>query len=193
MPLIKDTELRVLLLVARQTVGRSNQMGQKREADWLAHSQIKTRTGRASEAISTAIDTLVQKGLLEVLTPDGTLLMRPEERRACRGTLLYRITPQAFHIPLTDFHRKNEMYFGKPKTTETIQQPNYRSFRKPKRSQDGKKSSEDVSPKTSPDRPSERPNSPNTRMEREETKQLIRERLKQINSVPTTGRRRNTP
>ena len=62
MPKLKDTELRVLLLVARQTIGRSG-----KEVDWLAHSQLRKRTGRASEAVSAAVDSLIQKGLLEPL------------------------------------------------------------------------------------------------------------------------------
>ena len=95
MPRLRDTELRVLLLVARQTFGRAG-----KNADWLAHSQLKARTGRASEAISAAIDALVRSGLLEVFTTEGRALSSPHERQAHRGALLYRIAPTALQVTL---------------------------------------------------------------------------------------------
>ena len=111
MPKLKDTELRVLLLVARQTIGRSG-----KEVDWLAHSQLRKRTGRASEAVSAAVDSLIQKGLLEVFTLTGERLPTPEARRFHRGILLYRLSSMV---------DKADRAVDKSKTTEDI----YSSFR----------------------------------------------------------------
>lgn len=117
MPKLKDTELRVLLLVARQTIGRSG-----KEVDWLAHSQLRKRTGRASEAVSAAVDSLIQKGLLEVVTLTGERLPSPEARRFHRGILLYRLSSMV---------DKADRAVDKSKTTEYIHS-SLRSLRFPK-------------------------------------------------------------
>ncbi|WP_394796298.1 hypothetical protein [Armatimonas sp.] len=117
MPKLKDTELRVLLLVARQTIGRSG-----KEVDWLAHSQLRKRTGRASEAVSAAVDSLIQKGLLEVVTLTGERLPTPEARRFHRGILLYRLSSMV---------DKADRAVDKSKTTEYIYS-SLRSLRFPK-------------------------------------------------------------
>uniref|UniRef100_UPI003750FDD7 hypothetical protein n=1 Tax=Armatimonas sp. TaxID=1872638 RepID=UPI003750FDD7 len=117
MPKLKDTELRILLLVARQTIGRSG-----KEVDWLAHSQLRKRTGRASEAVSAAVDSLIQKGLLEVFTVTGERLPTPEARRFHRGILLYRLSSMV---------DKADRAVDKSKTTEDIYS-SFRSFRFPK-------------------------------------------------------------
>lgn len=117
MPKLKDTELRILLLVARQTIGRSG-----KEVDWLAHSQLRKRTGRASEAVSAAVDSLIQKGLLEVVTVTGERLPTPEARRFHRGILLYRLSSMV---------DKADRAVDKSKTTEYIYS-SLRSLRFPK-------------------------------------------------------------
>src|ERR1051326_1992256 len=82
MPVLKDTEWRVLCVVVRATLGWTEGAGgQRKPQDWLTQSQLKERTGRASEAISHAIDTLVKKGLLEVHDEIGRMLASPQERR----------------------------------------------------------------------------------------------------------------
>lgn len=104
LPDLKDTELRLLLVVLRQTWGRG------KEADWLSHTQLKARTGRASEAVSGALDTLVRRGLLTVRDEHGVTLSEPDERQRsrarlhlCPGPLLHLLAPG---VPA-----------GKPKTT----------------------------------------------------------------------------
>jgi hypothetical protein len=86
LPALKDTELRVLLIVLRETTGRGG-----KPCDWLAHSQLKARTGRASEAISAAINALVIRGLLVVTDADSISLSSTSSRRAYRGKLYYRV------------------------------------------------------------------------------------------------------
>jgi hypothetical protein len=85
LPDLKDTELRVLLVVLRQTVGRGG-----KPADWLSHRQLKARTGRASEAIAAAVDALVRGGCLLVTDSAGLPLSTPAERRRYQGKLYYR-------------------------------------------------------------------------------------------------------
>ena len=162
MPTLKDTELRVLLLVARQTIGRSG-----KEVDWLAHSQLRKRTGRASEAVSAAVDSLIQKGLLEVVTTAGQRLPTPEARRFHRGILLYRLSSMVDKADsMTD---KADRAVDKSKTTEYIYS-SLRSLRFPKTvdgpEEGGRTRSEDT----------------------ERAKQQIRERLQGLK--PSTSRAR---
>ncbi len=87
LPTLKDTELRVLLVVLRETAGRSD-----KPRDWLAHSQLKGRTGRASEAVSAALAVLVRSRLLVITDAAGNPLVSPAARRAHRGRLYYRLS-----------------------------------------------------------------------------------------------------
>ena len=96
MPRLRDTELRVLLVVVRQTLGWQEGPGpmQRKERDWLTQSQLMRRTGRASEAVARAVDALVRDGLIEVLDRAGSALGTPAERRRHLGRLYYRLSPQ---------------------------------------------------------------------------------------------------
>src|SRR5579859_3934358 len=92
MPHLTDTEFRVLCMVVRETLGWADgQGGRRRETDRLTQRRLIARTGRASEAVSRAIDGLVRQCLIEVLTPSGVLLETPQERRRHRGRLLFRL------------------------------------------------------------------------------------------------------
>ena len=60
------------------------------QAAGLAYtSQLKARTGRASEAVSKAIDGLVKRGLILVCTEAGAPLNTPEARRRWQGKLFF--------------------------------------------------------------------------------------------------------
>ena len=99
MPLLSDTEWRLLCVVVRQTLGWEDGQGGRKREDWLTQSQLKARTGRASEAISRAIDGLAQKGLIQVCSEAGDVLATPQERQRCPGRLLFGLAPQALDTP----------------------------------------------------------------------------------------------
>ena len=67
MPSLKDSEWRVLCLIVRQTWGWKEGDGRK-HSDWITQKQMMRRTGRSSEALSRAVDALVRRGLIEVLS-----------------------------------------------------------------------------------------------------------------------------
>jgi len=94
MPQLKDTEWRVLLVICRQTLGRVERDGSRRKSDWLSQSQLKEKTGRASEAVSRAIDILVRKALIEVCDESGEILLSAQSRRASHGRLFFRLSPR---------------------------------------------------------------------------------------------------
>lgn len=93
MPILRDTELRVLLVVVRQTLGW--QVGKdpyrRKERDWLTQSQLMRRTGRASGAVARAVDALIRYGLIDVLDQAENRLTTAAERRRCLGRLYYRL------------------------------------------------------------------------------------------------------
>ena len=97
MPCLRDTELRVLLVVVRQTLGWRNgpDPALRKERDWLTQSQLMRRTGRASGAVARAVDALVRAGLIEVSDRTGAPLGTPAERRRHLGRLYYRLSMAA--------------------------------------------------------------------------------------------------
>jgi hypothetical protein len=97
LPLLKDTEARVWLVVWRQTHGwRADRTGGAgstpafKRRDWLSHSQLVRRTGRGSGAVSAAVAALVARGLLVVEDAAGRELPTREARRRHLGRLYYR-------------------------------------------------------------------------------------------------------
>ncbi len=103
MPRLRDTELRIMLVVLRQTWGwRADRSeggkhkhgekhgGKHKRRDWLSHRQLCRRTGRGSDAVSGAVASLVEAGLLVVEDAGGTALATAEERRRCLSRLYFR-------------------------------------------------------------------------------------------------------
>ena len=117
MPRLRDTELRVLLVVVRQTLGwqASPETTRRKERDWLTQSQLIRRTGRASGAVARAVDALVRASLIEVSDRAGVPLTTPGERRRHLGRLYYRLSP-AVAGPVGAGSSKSE--HAKPHTTK---------------------------------------------------------------------------
>lgn len=94
MPRLRDTELRVLLVVLRQTWGwqadRLEGNEKRKRRDWLSHSQICQRTGRGSDAVSSAVAALVVAGLIVVEDAAGNPLATPGQRQRSLGRLYFR-------------------------------------------------------------------------------------------------------
>jgi len=62
MPKLKDTELRLLLVLIRQTTGW-NRHGAEVS---LSYKQLSRKTGRASEALANALHSLATMGLIHI-------------------------------------------------------------------------------------------------------------------------------
>ena len=122
MPTLKDTEWRLLCVIARQTLGWRQGERERKERDWLTHSQLQERTGRASEALCRALDSLVRKGLVEAYDDRGTRLDTSAARRRSTGRLFYRLGTAAI-APKEGASPKSEMHISesgirKAKTTK---------------------------------------------------------------------------
>lgn len=125
MPTLRDTELRVLLVVVRQTLGWQDgpNSSRRKERDWLTQSQLMRRTGRASEAVSAAVDGLVRARLIEVQDRWRRPLVTPAERRRCLGKLYYRLGPELGENSL----RLPESEHAKPNITKETVTQKYRA------------------------------------------------------------------
>jgi hypothetical protein len=95
MPVLTDTELRVLLVVIRQTLGwtAGSQNGTRKERDWISLRQFEAKTGRGHTALSRAIQGLVEQEVILVEDRSANPLRTPRQRERCRGRLYYRLLP----------------------------------------------------------------------------------------------------
>ena len=130
MPQLRDTEWRILCIIVRQTIGRTERTsGARKSVDWLTHSQLKTRSGRASSAVSAAVDRLIRIGLIKVTNDAGKELISSRQRRRSRGRLYFRLASYADNKPshkVPAFEpsiSENDAYISqtenrKPKTTK---------------------------------------------------------------------------
>jgi|CXWL01.1.fsa_nt_gi phage replication O-like protein O len=94
MPFLGDTEWRMLCVIVRQT------FGWRKSEDWLSHSQLKSRTGRESAAVSRAVDTLVKRGLIVIRDRNDRRLHSTAERRRSRSRLVFAVHPLLLDSPL---------------------------------------------------------------------------------------------
>lgn len=80
---LKLAELKILLVIIRQTFGWSDNYTKtkRKERDWISGSQLALKTGSSKRAINEAIQNLVQKKLINVLSFSGDVLDAPEKRR----------------------------------------------------------------------------------------------------------------
>lgn len=96
-PTLTDTELRVLLVVIRATLGWREADGQGntryKTRDWINHAQLQRRTGRSSAAISRAVQSLVERSLIHVENWRGEPLTTADVRRSHIGKMYYRLGP----------------------------------------------------------------------------------------------------
>lgn len=97
LPQLKCTELKILLVIIRQTLGwedKQNNNGRKSQ-DWISSSQMRGKTGCSERAITTALETLVKKNLISVFDQYGSLLDSPERRKG-KTKLFYSLTSAIF-------------------------------------------------------------------------------------------------
>ncbi len=93
LPLLSETELKVLLIVIRQTLGwiEDEETGRRKEKDWISISQFGKKTGCGRVAVGRAITKLVKSGLVEAYNAKGDLLETPEMRQKAGMRIFYRL------------------------------------------------------------------------------------------------------
>ena len=100
LPTLTDTELRVLLIVFRSTLGwritALDGSSTSKERDWISHAQMQRRTGRSSTAVSRAVQSLIAKSLIRVENLRGEPLATSQIRQSHFGRVFY--APSALWI-----------------------------------------------------------------------------------------------
>lgn len=88
---MSDTELRVVLIVTRHTLGwiENPETGMRKQEDWISHSSLIKESGKSSRAISSAVASCSEHGWIETHDKEGNLLKTSDERR--RRRVYYRL------------------------------------------------------------------------------------------------------
>ncbi len=107
MPKLKDTEWRLLCVIARQTLGWVEKGGGRKQRDWMSQSQLIAKTGRNSAALSAALDVLVRENLIECQAESGESLATPEQRRRHRGRVYFSLLPQQMQSAKSELQKAN--------------------------------------------------------------------------------------
>lgn len=94
LPVLKDVELRVLLIVADQTLGweEDPETGMRKREDWISQGQLVRRVGRSASGIRYALQRLVDGlGIVQARDRQGSLLHSPELRARNGSRIYYRL------------------------------------------------------------------------------------------------------
>jgi hypothetical protein len=95
---LNSTELKVLLVVIRQTLGWADRRGMygRKETDWISGSQLRQKTGSSERAITSAVEALIRKRLIEVHDERGQVLSYSKDRQG-KTKLYYGLHPSVFN------------------------------------------------------------------------------------------------
>jgi len=74
-------ELKVLLVVVRQTLGWVDSNGKRKERDWMSQKFLANKTGLSPKSVSQGIELLVTKNLIRATSEEGDELWYASERR----------------------------------------------------------------------------------------------------------------
>ena len=93
LPRLTEAELKVLLIIIRQTYGWIDKRTGKRKAkDRISQRQFMGKTALSRRVVSKAIKSLISKGLIKVTNYKGQSLHKAEDRKG-RAFMLYSIHP----------------------------------------------------------------------------------------------------
>lgn len=75
------SEIKVLLVVVRKTLGWKEGVNDRKQRDWISSGQLAQITGISKRAITGAISSLLSKGLIKVTGFGSRSLTAPADRR----------------------------------------------------------------------------------------------------------------
>jgi hypothetical protein len=81
LPNISFSELKILLVIIRQTFGWKTKNGERKKRDRISHEQFKQKTGLSRRIISETIQSLILKQNITVTARDGSLLHDSKARK----------------------------------------------------------------------------------------------------------------
>ena len=129
---LKGSELKVLLLVVRKTLGWvvNSKTGMRKEEDWISYSQLKKTTGLSSQPLSAAIDALCGKyKLIEIRDKNGNQLNTAKKRMVAgrrRLSFFYRLNLNTLTKTSHYFENQNSTAL-KSKTATVLKIKSYKS------------------------------------------------------------------
>jgi hypothetical protein len=94
---LKLAELKVLLIIIRQTLGwedKKNKYGRK-SIDWISNNQLVQKSGSSARSINDAIRVLSDNKLIEIISQKGEILDTADKRKG-QQRLYYRYTNANF-------------------------------------------------------------------------------------------------
>jgi hypothetical protein len=104
LPHLGDAELKVILIITRQTLGwiEDPETGRRKDRDWISVHQMAMKTGMGERSVNRAVASLVNAKLIETYAEDGTQLFTPMERKFAGSRIYYRLAtkiPSLFDKP----------------------------------------------------------------------------------------------
>ena len=82
LPSLTESELKLLLVIIRQTFGWFDKTTAQRKArDRISHGQFIKKTGLSRRVITKALKSLIEKGLVSVTCENGKMLHQATERK----------------------------------------------------------------------------------------------------------------
>ncbi len=90
-PSLSEAELKLYLIILRQTLGWKDAKSEKRKVyDWISASQFHKKTGLSRRAVGSAVRSLTYRNLILVADDHGRVLHTPNDRKG-KTRLYYRI------------------------------------------------------------------------------------------------------
>jgi hypothetical protein len=91
MPTLSEAELKLYLVILRQTLGWQTGKNKARKVyDWISASQFQKKAGLSRRAITTALASLTHRNLILIADEHGTVLHTPQSRKG-KTRLYYRV------------------------------------------------------------------------------------------------------
>lgn len=110
-------ELKVLLVVLRQTVGWVDAQGNRKQRDWMSQRFLANKTGLSPKSVSQGIEMLVSKRLITATSEDGRELWSPGERKG-QEKVFYGPTEQLITFLPKPYYKSSQYPSTKGNTTK---------------------------------------------------------------------------
>jgi phage replication O-like protein O len=81
LPSLSEKELKVLLIILRQTIGWVSKNGKRKSRDWISHRYFINITGLSRKSITQAISLLIKKGFIRAETISHQTLESSNDRK----------------------------------------------------------------------------------------------------------------
>lgn len=117
---LSEKELKVLLVVIRQTLGWVDSSGNRKRRDWISQKYFRNKTGLSGKAVSQAIELLVNKNLILATNSKSKILYNTSDRRG-----QVRIYYECTRMLLKNVHKFSENTTQDPRKISNNTKPTH--------------------------------------------------------------------